>query len=64
MEANRDKPSILFVVQRYGADVNGGAETLCREIAERLVEVANVEVATSCAIHYKERFEDDCDSGL
>jgi glycosyltransferase involved in cell wall biosynthesis len=53
------KPSILFVVQRYGEDVNGGAETLCREVAEHLVDDADIEVATSCAKHYTLRFEND-----
>ena len=57
-------PRILFVVQRYGSGVNGGAETLSRELAEHLVGKAEVEVATSCAIEYRERFENDVEPGI
>ena len=40
------------VVQRYGADVNGGAEQHARYIAERLAKKHDVEVLTSCARDY------------
>ena len=44
---------ILFVVQRYGRDVPGGAEGLCRELATRLAARAHeVHVATTCARSY------------
>lgn len=43
------KAGILFVVHRYGPDVNGGAETHCRELAERLLPYYETEVLTSCA---------------
>ena len=44
---------ILFVVQRYGHDVPGGAESLCRELATRLSSRGNdVHVATTCARSY------------
>ncbi len=44
---------LLFVVQRYGADVPGGAEAACREVAERLAARGHrVEVATTCARSY------------
>ena len=44
---------LLFVVQRYGEDVAGGAEQHCREFAERLVGRGHdVEVLTTCASSY------------
>lgn len=44
---------LLFVVQRYGADVAGGAEAFCRQFAERLrTRGVEVEVVTSCATSY------------
>ena len=39
-----------FVVPRYGLDVVGGAETLCRQYAEHLAERGHhVEIFTTCA---------------
>lgn len=43
---------LAFVVQRYGEDVNGGAEYHCRLIAEHLASRHDVEVMTSCAKDY------------
>jgi glycosyltransferase involved in cell wall biosynthesis len=43
---------LLLVVQRYGADVIGGSEALCRAIAQRLAPRHDVSVATSCATDY------------
>lgn len=44
---------ILFVVQRYGPDVPGGAELLCRELATRLAGLGHeVHAATTCARSY------------
>lgn len=43
---------IAFVVQRYGLDVHGGAEFLCRAWAERLAVRHDVEVLTTCARDY------------
>jgi glycosyltransferase involved in cell wall biosynthesis len=43
---------IALVVQRYGEDVNGGAEYHCRLIAEHLARQHQVEVMTSCAKDY------------
>lgn len=56
----RDEPPIHaegrsrigLVVQRYGADVIGGAETLARELSLRLSPKYAVEVLTSCARDY------------
>lgn len=43
----------LYVVQRYGERVVGGAETACRMFAERLVGRGHeVEVLTSCATSF------------
>ncbi len=37
---------------RYGKEINGGAELLCRIIAERMTRHWNVDVLTTCAIDY------------
>lgn len=47
------RPSIAIVVQRYGAEVNGGAEYFARVLAERLTAVADIRVLTTCAIDYQ-----------
>jgi glycosyltransferase involved in cell wall biosynthesis len=44
--------NIGIVVQRYGADINGGAELHARYIAEHLSRHATVEVFTTCARDY------------
>jgi glycosyltransferase involved in cell wall biosynthesis len=43
---------LAIVVQRYGADVSGGAELHARYIAERLARHAEVQVLTTCAKDY------------
>ena len=43
---------LAIAVQRYGADINGGAELHARYIAERLSRHAQVEVVTTCARDY------------
>ena len=43
---------LAIAVQRYGADINGGAELHARYIAERLSRHADVEVVTTCARDY------------
>ena len=43
---------IAVVVQRYGADINGGAELHARDLAEHLARHVQVEVLTSCAQDY------------
>lgn len=43
---------VAVVVQRYGADINGGAELHARYVAEHLARHAEVEVLTSCAQDY------------
>ena len=43
---------LAVVVQRYGADINGGAELHARYIAEHLARHTEVEVLTTCARDY------------
>lgn len=44
---------IAFVVPRYGRDITGGAETLCRVVAENLAAAGlPVEVYTTCAVDH------------
>jgi glycosyltransferase involved in cell wall biosynthesis len=43
---------LAIVVQRYGADINGGAELHARYVAERLARHAEVQVFTTCARDY------------
>lgn len=44
---------VALVVQRYGREVTGGSESLCRALAERLAKASHaVTVFTSCATDY------------
>ncbi len=43
---------LAIVVQRYGLEINGGAELHARYIAERLARHAEVEILTTCARDY------------
>lgn len=49
---NGRRLQLAVVVQRYGADINGGAELHARYIAERLATHADVRVLTTCAKDY------------
>ncbi|MCJ7580916.1 MAG: glycosyltransferase family 4 protein [Candidatus Aminicenantes bacterium] len=43
---------LAFVVQRYGLDINGGAELHCRWVAEHMKKYCDVEVLTTRAFDY------------
>jgi len=43
---------VAVVVQRYGAELNGGAELHARYVAEHLARHVDVEVLTTCATDY------------
>ncbi len=46
------KPRIAFVVQRCGTEVNGGAESLCFQMAQRMGRFWDTEILTTCALDY------------
>lgn len=46
------RPSLAFVIQRYGPEITGGSESLARAVAERLLDNYRVTVFTSCAVDY------------
>jgi glycosyltransferase involved in cell wall biosynthesis len=43
---------VAFIVQRCGAEVNGGAEAHCLQIAQRMAPHWETEVLTTCALDY------------
>ena len=43
---------LAFVVQRYGLEINGGAELHCRWVAEHMKKYCDVEVLTTRAFDY------------
>lgn len=43
------REKIAFVIDRYGQEINGGAEDLCRVLAEHMTERYEVHVLTTCA---------------
>lgn len=47
------KEKIAIVVQRYGLEINGGAELHAKLLAEKLSSLYEVEVLTTCAIEYE-----------
>lgn len=47
------KDKIAIVVQRYGLEINGGAELHAKLLAEKLSLYYEVEVLTTCAIEYE-----------
>ncbi len=47
------KKKLCFIVQRYGEEINGGAEAYCRIYAEKLSEIYDITVLTTCALDYQ-----------
>jgi glycosyltransferase involved in cell wall biosynthesis len=47
-----DRPRVALVVQRYGVEVNGGAEALARRVAELLAPRVDLTVLTTRALDY------------
>lgn len=45
-------PKVAFIVQRCGVEVNGGAETHCLLVSERMSKYWDVEILTTCALDY------------
>ncbi|MBN1551985.1 glycosyltransferase family 4 protein [bacterium] len=43
---------LLFIIQRYGVRVDGGAELYCRWLAEHLKSIYDITVLTTCAEDY------------
>ena len=54
---------IAFVTQRCGREVNGGAESVCLQLAQRLGRFHQTEVLTTCALDYM-RWENWYPAGL
>ncbi|MGV8877879.1 MAG: glycosyltransferase family 4 protein [Sphingobacteriaceae bacterium] len=48
-----DKTRVAIVIQRYGLEVNGGAELHARLLAEQLKAHFEIDVLTSCAMDYQ-----------
>lgn len=58
------KRKLAFVVQRYGLEVNGGAELLSRQLVEHLQNKYDIEVLTTKAVEYttwKNEYTNDVD---
>ena len=44
--------NFLFIIQRYGLAIDGGAELYCRWLAEHLSKFHNITILTTCASSY------------
>ncbi|MCW1964556.1 glycosyltransferase family 4 protein [Chryseobacterium viscerum] len=57
------KDKIAIVVQRYGLEINGGAELHARLLAEKLSGIYDIEIITTCAIEF-ERWDNHYPEGI
>ena len=57
------KDKIAIVVQRYGLEINGGAELHARLLAEKLSTLYDIEIITTCAIEF-ERWDNHYRKGV
>lgn len=51
--SQKRRKSVAFVTPRYGAEIYGGAEHLCRRFAERLATTHDVCAISTCARDYR-----------
>lgn len=58
------RKKVCFIIQRYGLEVNGGAELHCRQFAEHPSTVCDVNIMTTKAVDYitwKNEYSNDVD---
>lgn len=58
------RKKVCFIIQRYGLEVNGGAELHCRQFAEHLSAACDVDIMTTKAIDnitWKNEYANDVD---
>ena len=48
---------------RYGKEINGGAELLCRMVSERMIKHWQIDILTTCAVDYV-RWKNELPKGL
>ncbi len=48
----KTKKPLAFVIQRFGADIDGGAENHCLQLTVRLKRIMPLEIITTCAQDY------------
>src|ERR1700682_3930383 len=57
-------PKLIFVTPWYGKHATGGAETLCRTVAEHLHNAGlSVEIFTTCSKQFQSNWENDYEPG-
>lgn len=49
----KNKEKIAVVVQRYGAEINGGAELHARLLCQQLLKYYDITVLTTCSVDYQ-----------